>query len=89
MQLQFKETKLLLEKEREATKKAAERAAVIQEVPVVDNALLEKLRSENEKLKVKWLWHRYLCFISRKYFCIDTLRISSHFVLRYVAILYY
>ncbi|KAG4913301.1 hypothetical protein JHK86_053734 [Glycine max] len=51
MQLQFKETKLLLEKEREATKKAAERAAVIQEVPVVDNALLEKLRSENEKLK--------------------------------------
>lgn len=55
MQLQFKETKFLLEKEKEATKRAAERVPVIQEVPVVDNALLEKLRSENEKLKVKWL----------------------------------
>ncbi|KAG5055444.1 hypothetical protein JHK85_007954 [Glycine max] len=51
MQLQFKETKFLLEKEKEATKRAAERVPVIQEVPVVDNALLEKLRSENEKLK--------------------------------------
>ncbi|KAI9122087.1 hypothetical protein K1719_006776 [Acacia pycnantha] len=51
MQLQFKETKVLLEKEREATKGAAERAPVIQEVPVVDNALLERLASENEKLK--------------------------------------
>ncbi|XP_047179632.1 myosin-6-like [Vigna umbellata] len=51
MQLQFKETKLLLEKEKEATKIAAERAPVIQEIPVVDHALLEKLSSENEKLK--------------------------------------
>ncbi|TKY62281.1 Myosin-6 protein [Spatholobus suberectus] len=51
MQLQFKETKLLLEKEREATKIAAERVPIIQEVPVVDHALLEKLSSENEKLK--------------------------------------
>ncbi|XP_020213120.1 myosin-6 [Cajanus cajan] len=51
MQLQFKETKSLLEKEREATKRAAEREPIIQEVPVVDHALLEKLSSENEKLK--------------------------------------
>ncbi|XP_017414551.1 myosin-6 isoform X2 [Vigna angularis] len=51
MQLQFKETKLLLQKEREAAKREAERAPVIQEVPVVDHALLEKLTSENEKLK--------------------------------------
>ncbi|KAF7804577.1 myosin-6-like isoform X2 [Senna tora] len=51
MQLQFKEAKVLFEKEREAAKKAAERAPVIQEVPVVDNALLEKLTTENEKLK--------------------------------------
>ncbi|XP_028794808.1 myosin-6 isoform X2 [Neltuma alba] len=51
MQLQFKATKVLLEKERVATKMEAERAPVIQEVPVVDNALLERLTSENEKLK--------------------------------------
>ncbi|XP_027367065.1 myosin-6-like [Abrus precatorius] len=51
MQLQFKETKLLLQKEREAAKREAERAPVIQEVPVVDHALLEKLTGENEKLK--------------------------------------
>ncbi|KAG4996070.1 hypothetical protein JHK84_027115 [Glycine max] len=51
MQLQFKETKLLVQKEREAAKREAERAPVIQEVPVVDHALLEKLTSENEKLK--------------------------------------
>ncbi|AES81671.2 putative myosin ATPase [Medicago truncatula] len=51
MQLQFKETKVLLEKEREATKKLEARVPVIQEVPAVDHALLEKLSSENEKLK--------------------------------------
>ncbi|XP_061368583.1 myosin-6-like isoform X2 [Gastrolobium bilobum] len=51
MQLQFKETKLLLQKEREATKREAERVPVIQEVPVVDHAVLDKLTSENEKLK--------------------------------------
>ena len=54
MQFQFKETKVLLEKEREATKRLEERVPVIQEVPVVDHALLEKLSSENEKLKVRW-----------------------------------
>lgn len=56
MQFKFKETKSLLEKEREATKILEERVPVIQEVPVVDHALLEKLSSENEKLKVRWLW---------------------------------
>lgn len=55
MELKFKETKSLLEKEQEATKRLAERAPVIQEVPVVDHALMEKLCSENEKLKVRWL----------------------------------
>ncbi|KAG4188863.1 hypothetical protein ERO13_A08G192400v2 [Gossypium hirsutum] len=51
MQLQFKETKALLAKEREAARRAAEVVPVIQEVPVVDNVMLEKLTSENEKLK--------------------------------------
>lgn len=52
MQLQFKETKAMLQREREAAKKAAEIAPVIKEVPVIDNAMMEKLTSENEKLKV-------------------------------------
>ena len=52
MQLQFKEAKEMLIKEREAAKKAAEVVPVIQEVPVVDNEMLEKLSEENEKLKV-------------------------------------
>lgn len=52
MQLKFKETKLLLQKEREVAKREAERVPVIQEIPVVDHALMEKLTSENEKLKV-------------------------------------
>ncbi|GKU86169.1 hypothetical protein SLEP1_g731 [Rubroshorea leprosula] len=51
MQHQFKETKELLRKEREAAKKAAEVVPVIQEVPVVDHEMLERLTSENEKLK--------------------------------------
>ncbi|KAK7245275.1 hypothetical protein RIF29_40114 [Crotalaria pallida] len=50
-QLQFKETKMLFEKEREAMKRAKERVPVIQEIPVIDPALMEKLSSENEKLK--------------------------------------
>ncbi|XP_042491849.1 myosin-6-like [Macadamia integrifolia] len=52
MQLQFKETKAQLLKEREAAKKAVEQVPVIKEVPVVDNTLLERLTKENEKLKV-------------------------------------
>lgn len=52
MQFQFKETKAMLVKEREAAKRATEKVPVIQEVPVVDHVMLEKLSSENEKLKV-------------------------------------
>ncbi|KAK8369903.1 hypothetical protein V6Z11_A01G141600 [Gossypium hirsutum] len=51
IQLQFKETKELLAKERETAKKAAEVVPIIQEVSVVDPVMLEKLTNENEKLK--------------------------------------
>ncbi|KAF4387032.1 hypothetical protein G4B88_024604 [Cannabis sativa] len=51
MQNQFKETKAMLEKEREAAKREAVKVPVIQEVPVIDHAMLEKLNGENEKLK--------------------------------------
>ncbi|XP_052479785.1 myosin-6-like isoform X2 [Gossypium raimondii] len=51
IQLQFKETKELLAKEREDAKKAAEVVPIIQEVSVVDPVMLEKLTNENEKLK--------------------------------------
>lgn len=51
LELQFKETKDLLVKEREASKKAAEQIHVVKEVPVVDNAMMEKITAENEKLK--------------------------------------
>ncbi|CAN1131393.1 XI-2 [Linum perenne] len=51
MQLQFKETNEMLAKERDAAKKVAEIVPVIQEVPVVDNVMMEKLTAENEKLK--------------------------------------
>lgn len=55
MQSQFKETKELLMKERETTKKVVEAVPVIQEVQVVDHELTNKLTSENEKLKVRKL----------------------------------
>ncbi|GFZ13480.1 myosin family protein with Dil domain-containing protein [Actinidia rufa] len=51
MQLQFKETKEMLKKERETVKKAAEQIPVIQEVPVIDHSLMDKINAENEKLK--------------------------------------
>ncbi|XP_058101304.1 myosin-6-like [Magnolia sinica] len=51
MELQFKETKAMLIKEQESAKKAAEQVPVIQEVPVIDTAMMEKLTVENEKLK--------------------------------------
>lgn len=51
MELQFKETKALLVKERGAAKKVVEQVPVIQEVAVIDNAMVEKLTAENEKLK--------------------------------------
>ncbi|XP_010433172.1 PREDICTED: myosin-14-like isoform X1 [Camelina sativa] len=51
LQLQFKETKVKLLQELEAAKNTAEIVPVLQEVPVVDIELVEKLTSENEKLK--------------------------------------
>lgn len=53
MQHQFKETKTSLMKELEMARMEAEKVPVVQEVPVVDHAIVEKLTSENEKLKVK------------------------------------
>lgn len=53
MQQQFKETKSLLVKEREAAKKATEVVPIIKEVPVIDTALMDKLKDENDKLKVR------------------------------------
>ncbi|KAF3653588.1 Myosin-14 [Capsicum annuum] len=51
VQLQFKETKEMLVKERENAKMAAEKIPIIQEVPVVDHEMMNKLSVENEKLK--------------------------------------
>ncbi|KAF3436048.1 hypothetical protein FNV43_RR23140 [Rhamnella rubrinervis] len=51
MQIEFKETKTMLEKEIEDARRAAEKVPVIQEIPVIDHEMLEKLNSENEKLK--------------------------------------
>lgn len=53
MQQQYKETKELLVQEREAAKKVAEIEPVIKEVPVIDTELMNKLRDENDKLKVR------------------------------------
>ncbi|KAK3026388.1 hypothetical protein RJ639_042598, partial [Escallonia herrerae] len=50
MQLQCQETKELLIKEREAAKVEAEKVPVIQEVPVIDHELINKVTAENEKL---------------------------------------
>lgn len=52
MELQFKETKELLVKEREVAKSIVEHVPVIQEVPIIDSVIVEKLTEENEKLKV-------------------------------------
>ncbi|KAL6217644.1 hypothetical protein ACLB2K_010861 [Fragaria x ananassa] len=51
MQVQFKETKVMFEKERETARRAEEKVPIIQEVPVVDHVMMEKLTNENEKLK--------------------------------------
>lgn len=53
MQLQLKESKAMFEKEREVAKKVADVIPIVKEVPVVDNAMIEKISSENEKLKVR------------------------------------
>ncbi|CAM8963239.1 unnamed protein product [Rhodiola kirilowii] len=51
LQLQFKETKTVLMKEREAAKVLPEAVPVIKEIAVVDHDMLFKLSTENEKLK--------------------------------------
>jgi myosin V len=53
VQQQYKETKETLVQEREAAKKVAEIEPVIKEVPVIDTELMNKLRDENDKLKVR------------------------------------
>lgn len=54
LQLQITETKEQLVKEREAAKTVAEQVPIIQEIPVVDHEMMDKLNAENEKLKVSW-----------------------------------
>ncbi|KAL3812395.1 hypothetical protein ACJIZ3_013663 [Penstemon smallii] len=49
--IEFQETKELLVKEREAAKKVAEQVPLVQELPVIDHELVDKLTAENEKLK--------------------------------------
>ncbi|KAF3617650.1 Myosin-14 [Capsicum annuum] len=51
MQVQFKETKEMLVKERENAKRAAEQIPIVHEVPVIDHELMNKLSTENENLK--------------------------------------
>lgn len=55
MQLKLKETKEMLIKEQETAKRVVEKIPVIQEIPVIDTAMLDKLTIENEKLKVRLL----------------------------------
>lgn len=62
MQVEFQETKELLIKEREAAKSIAEKVPVIQEVPVIDDELMNKLTAENEQLKVLF---EFCCFSIR------------------------
>ncbi|KAK8338072.1 hypothetical protein V6Z12_A09G226900 [Gossypium hirsutum] len=51
MQLELEKTKELLIKEREAAKKIAEQVPAVQEIPVIDDELVNKLTAENEQLK--------------------------------------
>ena len=62
MELQFKETKEWLVKEREAAKSIVEHVPVIQEVPIIDSVMVEKLTAENEKLKVSSPFNRFIIF---------------------------
>ncbi|KNA04365.1 hypothetical protein SOVF_200420 [Spinacia oleracea] len=66
MEVNFKETKDLLEKEHEVAKKVVEHVPVIQEMPVVDSVLEEKLTAGNENLMVNWPGHVscFLCYFS-------------------------
>lgn len=69
VQLQFRDAKEMLKKEQELAKKAAEQAPVIQEVPVIDHELMNKLTSENEKLKVMLTTSNDLLFILSDVLC--------------------
>ncbi|CAM8976689.1 unnamed protein product [Rhodiola kirilowii] len=51
-ELELSEIKTLLMKERESAKLLSEQAPVVKEVSVVDHAMSERLKEENEKLKV-------------------------------------
>ncbi|CAI0383211.1 unnamed protein product [Linum tenue] len=51
LQLEFQETKDKLTKECEAAKKASEQVPAVQEVPVADHELVNKITAENETLK--------------------------------------
>ncbi|KAG0457447.1 hypothetical protein HPP92_022604 [Vanilla planifolia] len=51
MQMQVKETRDLLIKEKEMAKRAAEEAAKVRKVPVIDTVMVDKLNVENDKLK--------------------------------------
>jgi myosin V len=55
VQEKYKETKEELAKERVAAKKSTEVVPIVKEVPVIDTELMDKLRDENEKLKVSAL----------------------------------
>jgi myosin V len=52
MERQVNETTELLAKEKVAVKIASEKEVLIEEVPVIDTALVDKLTAENENLKV-------------------------------------
>ena len=52
VQIQLKESKFMVIKEREAAKKAIEESSLLKKVPVIDTALVDKLATENKKLKV-------------------------------------
>ncbi|KAL7113224.1 hypothetical protein ACP275_04G048900 [Erythranthe tilingii] len=53
LQLQFKESKVTMLKEIEAAKVAAaeQQIPVVQEIPVIDHEMMDKVTAENEKLK--------------------------------------
>uniref|UniRef100_A0A7N0UBG2 Myosin-6-like n=1 Tax=Kalanchoe fedtschenkoi TaxID=63787 RepID=A0A7N0UBG2_KALFE len=51
MELQLSETQTLLMKERESVRVFSEQAPVMKEVPVIDHAMSERMREENEELK--------------------------------------
>lgn len=65
IQVQFKETKVSLLKEVEAAKKTRETVPVVKEVAIVDTELVEKLKSENENLKVGNFSSSFFFFFSK------------------------